>query len=192
MRYLHPNKKARCVCEAKPSGCCPTWAIPPCCSASLCCWHNFHDPDCPSQLLVHTVAYGYQRSTHAVPPVSQCEDIRTPDTAVRLAAYSKLALAACLCCCAALLSYSHLNLGSSLSGSQAKPSAAYQCAAAVQAIKDEILGTGESDDEEGDGEEGDEDESGSEEEEQEQQKMQIQVWQPRSSLYCPHEMVLSP
>ncbi|KAL3147436.1 hypothetical protein ABBQ38_014499 [Trebouxia sp. C0009 RCD-2024] len=46
--------------------------------------------------------------------------------------------------------------------------------AEYKAIKDEILGTGESDDEEGDGEEGDEDESGSEEEEQEQQKMQIQ------------------
>lgn len=49
--------------------------------------------------------------------------------------------------------------------------------AVLQAIKDEILGTGESDDEDNDGEEGSEDESGSEEEQQEQQKMQIQVWQ---------------
>ena len=46
----------------------------------------------------------------------------------------------------------------------------------AQAIKDEILGTGESEgDEEDDGEEGDEEESGSEDEEQEQQQMQIQV-----------------
>ena len=60
---------------------------------------------------------------------------------------------------------------------QAKPQL-LTSASAVQAIKDEILGTGESDGEEDDGEEGDEDESGSEEEEQEQQKMQIQVWQP--------------
>ena len=59
----------------------------------------------------------------------------------------------------------------------------------MQAIKDEILGTGESDDEEGDGEEGDEDESGSEEEEQEQQKMQIQVRQPPMFLCCPHVVV---
>ena len=58
----------------------------------------------------------------------------------------------------------------------------------MQAIKDEILGTGESDDEQGDGEEGSEDESGSEEEEQEQQKMQIQVRQPCMSL-CGHTSV---
>ncbi len=45
----------------------------------------------------------------------------------------------------------------------------------LQAIKDEILGTGESSDEEDDGEEGSEDESGSEDEEQAQQKMEIQV-----------------
>ena len=47
--------------------------------------------------------------------------------------------------------------------------------AMLQAIKDEILGTGESSGDEDDGEEGSEDESGSEEDEQEQQKMQIQV-----------------
>ena len=47
----------------------------------------------------------------------------------------------------------------------------------VQAIKDEILGVGGSEDEEDDdGEEGSEDASESEDEEQEQQKMQIQVW----------------
>ena len=48
----------------------------------------------------------------------------------------------------------------------------------IQAIKDEILGTGESEgDEDDDGEEGNEEESGSEDEEQEQQQMQIQVCQ---------------
>ena len=45
----------------------------------------------------------------------------------------------------------------------------------LQAIKDEILGVGDSEGEEDDGEEGDEDASESEDEEQEQQKMQIQV-----------------
>ena len=55
----------------------------------------------------------------------------------------------------------------------------------LQAIKDEILGTGESDDEGDDEEEGSEDESSSEDEEQEQQKMQIQVCQIFVSFLAP-------